>query len=166
MPIAKAKRFGNIIRSLGLRRKMSHPAISPIIWKCRISSVTMSFDGNACNRFVPVGNQATFRAIDGITVCDRNYIGVLTSVNCSATVAISQSVNRDPQRLSNVNGVVAAVHGTGCGMADSGEGYENLQRRGATSISAAFYWLVRCPVNQIDFLLKAYGIERGPKFTQ
>ena len=83
--------------------------------------------------FVPVGNQATFqgyRRHNG-KAATRNYIGVLTSVNCSATVAryIAESVNRDILGdYPNVSGVVAAVHGTGCGMADSGEGYENLQR--------------------------------------
>ena len=49
--------------------------------------------------FVPVGNQATFqgyRRHNG-KAATRNYIGVLTSVNCSATVAryIAESVNRD-----------------------------------------------------------------------
>ena len=124
--------------------------------------------------FVPVGNQATFqgyRRHNG-KAATRNYIGVLTSVNCSATVAryIAESVNRDILAdYPNVDGVVAAVHGTGCGMADSGEGYENLQRTlwgyaRHPNFGGILLVGLGCEVNQIDFLLEAYGIERGPKF--
>ena len=49
-------------------------------------------------------------------------------MNCSATVArqIAAKVERDllPD-YPNVDGVVALTHGTGCGMADSGEGYRD-----------------------------------------
>ena len=124
--------------------------------------------------FVPVGNQAIFqgyRRHNG-KAATRNYIGVLTSVNCSATVAryIAESVNRDILGdYLNVDGVVAAVHGTGCGMADSGEGYENLQRTlwgyaRHPNFGGVLMVGLGCEVNQIDFLLEAYGIERGPKF--
>ena len=56
-------------------------------------------------------------------VATRNYIGILSSVNCSATVAraiadhFSRTVN--PAALAdypNVDGVVALTHGSGCGM--------------------------------------------------
>jgi altronate hydrolase len=57
---------------------------------------------------------------------------VLTSVNCSASVArfMADAVNRDPRLAdyANVDGVAAFVHGTGCGMAASGEGFEAMQR--------------------------------------
>ena len=65
--------------------------------------------------------------------------------------------------------VVALVHGTGCGMADTGDGYANLQRTlwGYTR-HANFAGVVMvglgCEVNQIDFLLEAYNITRGPLF--
>jgi altronate hydrolase len=64
---------------------------------------------------------------------------------------------------------VALTHGTGCGMADSGEGYANLQRvlwgyaRNPNFVGVLIVGL-GCEVNQIDFLLEAYGIERGPLF--
>jgi len=61
----------------------------------------------------------------------RNYIGVLTSVNCSATVAklIEKHFANDEfkNRFPNVDGVVAFTHATGCGMS-MGEGYELLNR--------------------------------------
>lgn len=102
----------------------------------------------------------------------RNYIGILTSVNCSASVAryIANAVRQeDLADYPNVDGVVALVHGTGCGMADTGEGYANLQRtlwgyaRHANFAGVIMVGL-GCEVNQIEFLLEAYGIERGPLF--
>ena len=61
----------------------------------------------------------------------RNYIGILTSVNCSATAARMIASAFGPEELAkypNVDGVVAFVHGTGCGMAGQGDGFEALQR--------------------------------------
>jgi altronate hydrolase len=112
-----------------------------------------------------------FRRASG-KVGTRNYIAVLTSVNCSATAARNIAAAFGSDRLSaypNVDGVVAFTHGTGCGMADSGDGFANLQRviwGYARNPNVAGVLLVGlgCEVNQIDFLLEAYGIERGPLF--
>ena len=61
----------------------------------------------------------------------RNYIGVLTSVNCSATVArhIVEAAERSGllDAFPNVDGVVPITHASGCGMASSGEGFEVLR---------------------------------------
>ena len=61
----------------------------------------------------------------------RNYIGILTSVNCSATVAklIEKHFATSDmlQAFDNVDGVVAFTHATGCGMG-MGEGYDLLNR--------------------------------------
>ncbi len=122
--------------------------------------------------FVPEGNRASFRGYlraNG-SVGTRNYIGVLTSVNCSATAArfIAEAVeDRILADYSHVDGVVALTHSTGCGMAGAGDGYENLQRvlwGHARHPNFAGIVLVGlgCEVNQIDFLLEAYGLERGP----
>src|SRR3546814_4936761 len=65
-------------------------------------------------------------------VCSSDLIGILTSVNCSATVAryIAEAFNKTGilADYPNIDGVAAFVHATGCGMADSGDGYEALQR--------------------------------------
>lgn len=62
----------------------------------------------------------------------RNYIGILTSVNCSATVASNIAAQFNyPGALAdfpNVDGVVALTHESGCGMRTSGEAYELLER--------------------------------------
>ena len=91
------------------------------------------------SRFQPTdyfakGEEATFdgyRRDDG-RVGTRNYIGVVTSVNCSATVAkqIAAQAERSSlvDRFENIDGVVAITHGSGCGMQSSGEGFELLRR--------------------------------------
>jgi altronate hydrolase/galactarate dehydratase len=62
----------------------------------------------------------------------RNYLGVLTSVNCSGSVArfIAEACERDGwlDAFPNVDGVVPIVHGTGCGMSGKDEGYDTLFR--------------------------------------
>jgi len=125
--------------------------------------------------YVPEAERATFQGYKRSNgkVGTRNYIGVLTSVNCSASVA--RFIARDMERsgvlenFPNVDGVVALTHSTGCGMAGAGDGYENLQRAlwghaRHPNFAGVLMVGLGCEVNQIDFLLEAYGIERGPLF--
>lgn len=84
--------------------------------------------------FVPEDKRASFMGYrrDSGRVGTRNYIGILTTVNCSATVARQiAAVFSYPGALDdypNVDGVVALTHESGCGMRGEGEGYEILQR--------------------------------------
>ncbi len=106
------------------------------------------------------------------TVGTRNYIAVVTSVNCSATAARMIADHFTPDRLAaypNVDGVAAYVHGTGCGMAGDGDGFEALQRvmwgyaRHANHAGVLMVGL-GCEMNQIDWLLDAWGLKHGPLF--
>jgi altronate hydrolase len=103
----------------------------------------------------------------------RNYIGVLTSVNCSASVArfMAEAVNRSGimEQFPNVDGVVSFVHGTGCGLAGSGEGYEALERTqwgyaGHPNLAAALVVGLGCEVFQISRLKDKYGLVEGDNF--
>ena len=62
----------------------------------------------------------------------RNYIGILTSVNCSGSVArfIAEAAEKDPvlAAMPNLDGFVPIVHNTGCGMSGVNEGYDTLMR--------------------------------------
>lgn len=61
----------------------------------------------------------------------RNYLGVVTTVNCSATVAraiAQQAETRLEQRYNHIDGVVPIVHGTGCGIATDSEAMRVLTR--------------------------------------
>ncbi len=103
----------------------------------------------------------------------RNYIGVLTSVNCSASVAkfIAEAVNRSGMLADcpGIDGVVAFVHGTGCGMAARGEGWDVLQRTQwgyAThpNLGATLMVGLGCEVFQIDRMKDEYGLVEGDHF--
>ena len=102
----------------------------------------------------------------------RNHIAVLTSVNCSATAARMIADHFTPERLAqhpNVDGVTAFAHGTGCGMADSGDGFEALQRvmwglARHPNVGATLMAGLGCETNQIDWLVEAYGLTPGPLF--
>ncbi|MDR3399865.1 MAG: altronate dehydratase family protein [Pandoraea sp.] len=120
----------------------------------------------------PATSPATFQGIvreDG-RVATRNYIGILTSVNCSATVAraIADQFRRDihPEALAdypNVDGVVALTHGSGCAMDSHGEGLALLQRTlGGYACHANFAAVLviglGCETNQVSRLLETQGL--------
>ena len=102
----------------------------------------------------------------------RNYIAILTSVNCSATAARQIAAHFTPERLAafpNVDGVTAFVHGTGCGMASNGEGFETLQRvmwgyARNPNVGGVLMAGLGCEANQIDWLIEAFGLTPGPLF--
>ncbi|MEM8699906.1 MAG: altronate dehydratase family protein [Pseudomonadota bacterium] len=102
----------------------------------------------------------------------RNHIAVITSVNCSATAARMIAGHFSPSEMAafpNVDGVTAFVHGTGCGMAGDGEGFEALQRvmwgyARHPNVAGVLMVGLGCEMNQIDWLLEAHGIEKGPLF--
>ena len=61
----------------------------------------------------------------------RNYIGVIATVNCSASVSKYVAAHFTPERLAefpNVDGVVPITHASGCGMDSAGEGIDVLRR--------------------------------------
>jgi arabinonate dehydratase len=103
----------------------------------------------------------------------RNYIGILTSVNCSASVAkfIAEAVNRSGvlDDHPEIDGAVPFVHGTGCGMAAYGEGFDVLRRTQwgyAThpNLGAALMVGLGCEVFQIDRMKDEYGLVEGEHF--
>ncbi|MDP6705124.1 MAG: altronate dehydratase family protein [Alphaproteobacteria bacterium] len=121
--------------------------------------------------FVPEAARASFqgfRRADG-RAATRNYIGVLTSVNCSATVAryIAEAFRGDALGgFANVDGVVALTHGTGCGMASSGEGHDQLRRTIAgyarhPNFAAVLLVGLGCEAMQIGAVLEGEKLVEG-----
>ncbi|MDD3937262.1 UxaA family hydrolase [Rhodoferax sp.] len=123
----------------------------------------------------PARREATFmgfKRADG-RVATRNYIGILSSVNCSATAAraIADHFSRQnhPAALAdfpNVDGVVALTHGTGCGMDSDGLGLQILQRTltgYATHANFAAVLVVGlgCESNQINAWLANGSLREG-----
>ena len=112
---------------------------------------------------------ATFEGIrrpDG-RVATRNYIGILTSVNCSAHVAglVADVFKKNPftgdnplADFPNVDGVVALTHKTGCGMTQD-EPLALLRRTLGgyarhANFSAVIVLGLGCEVNQIGGLMQ------------
>lgn len=110
-------------------------------------------------------------------VATRNYIGILTSVNCSATAAraIADHFRRDirPQALAdfpNVDGVVALTHGMGCATASDGEDVRMLRRTLGgyarhPNFAAVLVLGLGCETNQIQGLLAQEGLAEGARLV-
>lgn len=81
----------------------------------------------------PAGPPRTF---DGYRRADgrwgtRNYVGIVTSVNCSASTArlvADQFRGRALDAFPHVDGVVALTHDTGCGLVPTSEGAQITRR--------------------------------------
>ena len=89
---------------------------------------------SAATPLEPIDDGRTFMGYhraDG-RVGTRNYVGIVTTVNCSGSVArfITEAATRSGllERFPNVDGIVPIVHGTGCGMSGENEGYATLFR--------------------------------------
>jgi altronate hydrolase len=100
----------------------------------------------------------------------RNYIGVLTSVNCSASVARAIAAAFPDAIFEDggaVDGVVALTHTTGCGMTPASEGTANLQRTLAgylahPNFAAVLVVGLGCEMMQIaGFAAQAEAVRRG-----
>ena len=124
---------------------------------------------------LPVEQQATFQGFRRAnSKCGtRNYIGVVTSVNCSATVArfIAEAVNRSGMLADHpsIDGVIPLVHSTGCGIDSDGETFEVLKRTTwgyATNPNMAGVLVVGlgCEGFQISRMKDAYGIVESDTF--
>lgn len=124
---------------------------------------------------LPVAAQATFQGFRRASgrAGTRNYIGVVTSVNCSATVArfIAEAVNRSGMLADHptIDGVIPLVHSTGCGIDSDGETFEVLKRTTwgyACNPNMAGVLVVGlgCEGFQIARMKQAYGIEESDVF--
>ena len=120
-------------------------------------------------QFLPESQRATFQGIvrEDDKVGTRNYIGILSTVNCSATVVKKIAEYFTPERLApypNVDGVVAFAHSIGCGMEMTGEPMQLLRRTMAgyakhSNLAAALIIGLGCERNQLKGLLEQERIQ-------
>ncbi|WP_421725873.1 UxaA family hydrolase [Bauldia sp.] len=127
-------------------------------------------------RVLPEAERRTFEGYRRASgrIGTRNYVGILTSVNCSASVArfIAEAVNRSGMLddYPTIDGIVPFVHGTGCGMAGKGSvGYDTLKRTEwgyAThpNIGGALMVGLGCEVMQIPGFMDDYGLKESDTF--
>jgi len=173
---------GEPIRKFGQIIGFASEPIAPGHWVHTQNCVMQDFardyhfsEGARNEEILPVAQQATFegfRRASGKTGT-RNYLGVLTSVNCSATVArlIAREVEKSGllEDYPNVDGVIPLVHGTGCGMAGKGEGFEALKRTqwgyaGNPNMGGVIMVGLGCEVFQISRMKEEYGVVESELF--
>ncbi len=88
----------------------------------------------------------------------RNFIAIISTVNCAGHTAVRIAREFTPERLAaypNVDGVVALVHPSGCSIPQNGLSHLHLQRALLNlaqhpNIAAAVYVGLGCEVNQMD----------------
>ncbi len=114
---------------------------------------------------------ATFQGIvraDG-RVATRNYIGIISTVNCSASVSrfIADAFKGDAlAEFPNVDGVAPICHGMGCACSNDQEGFEMLLNVLAGYIRNPNYGAVLvvglgCEVMQIDTLFQRRDLQQN-----
>jgi len=129
---AMVRRYGQII---GQATAPISPGVHVHVHNLGMAQHAQSHDFGADLR--PVVPATDLRSFNGYRRGDgkagtRNYLGVLTSVNCSGSVArfIAEEAEKTDwfRALMNVDGIVPIVHGSGCGMSGENEGYQALFR--------------------------------------
>ncbi|MBL0375136.1 altronate dehydratase [Rhizobium sp. KVB221] len=128
--------------------------------------------GNKDEELLPEAERRTFMGYDRGPggVGTRNYIGIISSVNCSATVSryIAEHFNRSGglEGFGNVDGVVALTHGGGCAINNKSEGYRILTRtiQGYArhpNFGGILMIGLGCETNQIAPILEHYKLAEG-----
>lgn len=143
-----------------------------------LQNLAMSELRRAAERVQPLRVRESHRTFQGFRRADgrigvRNYVCVLTSVNCSATVAkmIAEHAERSGmlREFPNVDGVVPITHNSGCGMSGEGEGFDILRRTllgTATNPNFAAVLMVGlgCEVLQVARFVKDFRLEARETF--
>ena len=123
--------------------------------------------------FVPEAERATFqgyvRADGGVGT--RNFIGLFSSVNCSATVIHRIAAHFTAEKLAafpHVDGVVAFAQTSGCGMSSPSEHFDLLRRTIAgyarhPNLGGALIVGLGCERNQVADLCTSQGLDDNPQ---
>ncbi|MDA9973517.1 UxaA family hydrolase, partial [Alphaproteobacteria bacterium] len=124
-------------------------------------------------RFVNASSERSFRGFkrnDG-RVGTRNFIAVVSTVNCSATVVheiASYFTQEKLKKYSNIDGVAAFSHSTGCGMELSGEPMNLLHRTlggyiNHPNVASSLVVGLGCERCQVGGLFESQGILESNK---
>lgn len=125
-------------------------------------------ENGTADALLPVEQRAGFmgfRRADG-RVGTRNYLAIVSTVNCSSSVArfIADEVTRSGMldEFENVDGVIPVVHGAGCGVAGRSEGFELLIRTALgyashPNVGAVLAIGLGCEVFQVAELRRRFG---------
>src|SRR5215813_7487168 len=126
-------------------------------------------DAHPTDYITPAATFMGYRRADG-RAATRNYVGIVTTVNCSAATSRMIAAKLEPllAQYPNIDGVVPLTHGGGCGMAASGLEMDVLRRTLAgytrhPNMAAVVVLGLGCETNQISGLMNAEGLKEGPK---
>lgn len=120
---------------------------------------------------VPEAERATFQGYvrqDG-RVATRNMVGVVTTVNCSATVAraiVDRLRHQALKDFPNIDDIVAFTHSGGCGTSTTGENIDTLRRTLGgfmrhPNLAGVLLLGLGCEANQGSIVLERAGLEEG-----
>ncbi|MEK8051244.1 altronate dehydratase family protein [Ideonella sp. DXS22W] len=123
--------------------------------------------------FVPVAQRATFMGYKRANgrVGTRNFIALISTVNCSATAIHKVAAHFTPERLAaypNVDGVVAFAQTSGCGMSSPSPHFDLLRRTIAgyathANVAGALIVGLGCERNQVADLIASQGLGDQPQ---
>ncbi len=162
--------LGGQVRKYGQVIGAATAAIAPGDWvhvhNLGIGDISARADTGVVGGVEALANEP--RTFDGYLRSDgrvgtRNYLAVVTSVNCSAMVArrIAREVEaRLGDSHPTIDGVVAITHGSGCGMASEGEAMDMLRRTLSgyarhPNVAGVLMLGLGCETNQFSSLMEA-----------
>lgn len=136
-----------------------------------VSAGQLSLDYAFCSEVPPDPTPIEGRTFQGFRRANgkfgtRNYIGIVSTVNCSATTSKYAAQKFDPSFLAdfpNVDGVVPLVHKGGCAIQYGGEDHQQLTRTLAgvarhPNIGAYIVIGLGCETAQASFLMENGGL--------
>ncbi|MCB1540727.1 MAG: altronate dehydratase [Rhodoblastus sp.] len=173
---------GEPLRKFGQIIGFASQPISPGQWvhehnvECRDFARDYAFAEEARDEAIlPEGERATFEGFRRASgrVGTRNYIAILTSVNCSASVArfMAEEIQRSGvlDQYPDIDGVIPLTHGGGCALDVKGEGYEVLKRTQwgyavNPNVGGVVMVGLGCEGFQISRFKEAYGLKESDTF--
>ncbi|APZ96313.1 UxaA family hydrolase [Fuerstiella marisgermanici] len=116
----------------------------------------------------PSGTEQTFlgfRRRNG-TAGTRNYVAIISTVNCSATTAkyvAKELSDSDLSQFRNIDGIIPLVHKSGCALAFDGDDHRQLNRTLAgfanhPNIGAVIVLGLGCETAQATHLEREHGL--------
>ena len=173
---------GEPLRKFGQIIGFASQPISPGQWvhehnvECRDFARDYAFAEEARDEAIlPEGERATFEGFRRASgrVGTRNYIAILTSVNCSASVArfMAEEIQRSGvlDQYPDIDGVIPLTHGGGCALDVKGEGYEVLKRTQwgyavNPNVGGVVMVGLGCEGFQLSRFKEAYGLKESDTF--
>jgi altronate hydrolase len=172
-PVAKGEPLRKYNQIIGFATEALAPGTHVHTHNCVMGDFERDYafcaDARPTEYIVPPATFMGYRRPDG-RAATRNYIGIVTTVNCSAATSRMIAAKLEPALAAfpNIDGVVPLTHGGGCGMAAAGLEMDVLRRTLAgyirhPNMAAVVVLGLGCEANQVAGLMNAEGLKEGPK---